>query len=442
MYPVLSRMAMDIISVQASSVAYESAFSTSGRVLSIRRTRLTSVSLEMCMCLKDHLDAKERKQDKSPLEIPLDFEEDVLDDEVQRKEAIPLSDEEIALDASSEGTLSPGGTRCVQLLMLLYVENGLLADFIMQNGQFHGMMVLEGLVYLHEQAGVLHRDVKGSKISTTNEMLDFGVATMLTEADVNIHSNVGTPYWMAPEELASRLKGCPIPILSARVVSIGAFIESPLKKIIVLQVTVHASGGTNRDAEYTLSKLLQMGMVTEYQNEFEMLINRVTRISKSLLKSFYISGLKVALQIELLRARPTTLGEAFSLARITDARFEDERFATAIAKPNDLNTRVRVQDLEETTRHKPNKVEAIKTSGPILLVELKYYAANQVGLIFNQSNEAIYYERILELIAGQLCQYLCKHVLGFEYDLQEANLQLKTWDPGIKIFQDNTLRIR
>ncbi|GJS00167.1 hypothetical protein Tco_0316675 [Tanacetum coccineum] len=80
-------------------------------VLSIRRTRLTPASLEMCMCLKDHLDAKERKQDKSPLEIPLDFEEDVLDDEVQRNEAIPLSDEEIALDASSEGTLSPGGPR-------------------------------------------------------------------------------------------------------------------------------------------------------------------------------------------------------------------------------------------------------------------------------------------------------------------------------------------
>ncbi|GJZ22330.1 zinc finger BED domain-containing protein RICESLEEPER 2 [Tanacetum coccineum] len=111
MYPVLSRMAMDIISVQASSVASESAFSTSGRVLSIRRTRLTPASLEMCMCLKDHLDAKESRQDKSPLEIPLDFEEDVLDDEVQRNEAIPLSDEEIALDASSEGTLSPGGPR-------------------------------------------------------------------------------------------------------------------------------------------------------------------------------------------------------------------------------------------------------------------------------------------------------------------------------------------
>ncbi|GJU11136.1 zinc finger BED domain-containing protein RICESLEEPER 2-like protein [Tanacetum coccineum] len=92
MFPVLSRMAMDIISVQASSVASESALSTSGRVLSIRRTRLNLESLEMCMCLKNHLDAKERKQDKYHLEIPLDFEEDVFDDEMQRNEAILLSD--------------------------------------------------------------------------------------------------------------------------------------------------------------------------------------------------------------------------------------------------------------------------------------------------------------------------------------------------------------
>nr|GEU29091.1 hypothetical protein [Tanacetum cinerariifolium] len=72
-FSVLSCMAMDILSVQATLVASESAFSTSGRVLSIRRTRLTPASLEMCMCLKDHLDAQERKQDKSTLETPVDF---------------------------------------------------------------------------------------------------------------------------------------------------------------------------------------------------------------------------------------------------------------------------------------------------------------------------------------------------------------------------------
>ncbi|GJU14442.1 zinc finger BED domain-containing protein RICESLEEPER 2-like protein [Tanacetum coccineum] len=109
--PVLSRMAMNILSVQATSVASESAFSTSGMVLSIRRTRLTSASLKMCMCLKDHLDAQERKQDKSTLETPVDFEEEILDAEVQANEVIPLSDEEIALDAdSSEGSMSGPGS--------------------------------------------------------------------------------------------------------------------------------------------------------------------------------------------------------------------------------------------------------------------------------------------------------------------------------------------
>ncbi|GKA76925.1 zinc finger BED domain-containing protein RICESLEEPER 2-like protein [Tanacetum coccineum] len=100
-FPVLSRMAMDILSVQATSVASESAFSTSGRVLSIQKTRLTPTSLEMCMCLKDHLDAQERKQDKSTLETLVDFEVEILDAEVQENEAIPLSDEEIALFLTS-----------------------------------------------------------------------------------------------------------------------------------------------------------------------------------------------------------------------------------------------------------------------------------------------------------------------------------------------------
>ncbi|GKD80660.1 hypothetical protein Tco_1347499 [Tanacetum coccineum] len=65
----------------------------------------------MCMCLKDHLDAQERKQDKSTLETPEYFEEEVLDAEVQTNEAILLFDEKIALDAaSSEGSLSGPGS--------------------------------------------------------------------------------------------------------------------------------------------------------------------------------------------------------------------------------------------------------------------------------------------------------------------------------------------
>ncbi|GJZ93689.1 hypothetical protein Tco_0665892 [Tanacetum coccineum] len=53
-----------------------------------------------------------------------------------------------------------------------------------------------------------------------------------------------------------------------------------------------------------------------------MLMNRVTDIPDSLLISFYISGLKLNLQHELLVSRPTTLGDVFSLARIIEARFE------------------------------------------------------------------------------------------------------------------------
>ncbi|GJU68878.1 hypothetical protein Tco_1255137 [Tanacetum coccineum] len=124
-----------------------------------------------------------------------------------------------------------------------------------------------------------------------------------------------------------------------------------------------ASGNSDRGVKNTLSKLLQMGTVAEYQNDFEMLINRVKVISESLLKSFYISGLKVALQIELLRARPATLAKAFSLACIIEAHFKDERSTTAIAKPNNLNTGVQVQNLEEMIRHKSNKSAISPTMG-------------------------------------------------------------------------------
>ncbi|GJY64113.1 zinc finger BED domain-containing protein RICESLEEPER 2 [Tanacetum coccineum] len=56
------------------SIASESAFSTSGRVLSIRRTRLTPTYLEMCICLKDHLDAAERIQHITSIEDGLEYE--------------------------------------------------------------------------------------------------------------------------------------------------------------------------------------------------------------------------------------------------------------------------------------------------------------------------------------------------------------------------------
>ncbi|GKB82239.1 hypothetical protein Tco_0949134 [Tanacetum coccineum] len=108
-----------------------------------------------------------------------------------------------------------------------------------------------------------------------------------------------------------------------------------------------ASGDSDQDEKDALYKLLQMGTVAEHQNEFEILINRVTRISQSLLTSFNISRLKLELQQELWRSRPTILGEAFSLAHIAKARYEEERATIAIAKPNNLTAKVQVQDLEK-----------------------------------------------------------------------------------------------
>ncbi|GKC51014.1 hypothetical protein Tco_1073759 [Tanacetum coccineum] len=81
-----------------------------------------------------------------------------------------------------------------------------------------------------------------------------------------------------------------------------------------------ALDGNDQDAEYAISKLLQIGTMEDYQREFEMLIKRVT-IPKSLLKSFYISALKLDLQCLLLRSNPKTLNEAFSLARAEETRF-------------------------------------------------------------------------------------------------------------------------
>ncbi|KAD1995860.1 hypothetical protein E3N88_42056 [Mikania micrantha] len=95
---VLSVMARDLLSIQASTVASESAFSLSGRVLSIRRTRLTPASLEMCICLKDHLDTMERVQHHILLEGELEVEETIHEVEVEEGMIFPLSHEEQAMD--------------------------------------------------------------------------------------------------------------------------------------------------------------------------------------------------------------------------------------------------------------------------------------------------------------------------------------------------------
>jgi hypothetical protein len=49
-YPTLRKVARDIFAIPISTVASESAFSTSGRILSEHRSRLTPDILEALMC--------------------------------------------------------------------------------------------------------------------------------------------------------------------------------------------------------------------------------------------------------------------------------------------------------------------------------------------------------------------------------------------------------
>jgi len=57
-YPTLRKIARDIFAIPVSTVASESAFSTSGRVLNEHRSRLTPEILEALMCSQDWMRRK------------------------------------------------------------------------------------------------------------------------------------------------------------------------------------------------------------------------------------------------------------------------------------------------------------------------------------------------------------------------------------------------
>jgi len=57
-YPILARMARDMLAVPASTVASESAFSSGEKVISAYRSRLTSKTVEALICLQDWIRGK------------------------------------------------------------------------------------------------------------------------------------------------------------------------------------------------------------------------------------------------------------------------------------------------------------------------------------------------------------------------------------------------
>ncbi|GJV19753.1 hypothetical protein Tco_1368773 [Tanacetum coccineum] len=64
----------------------------SGRVISPRRAKLTPVSVEVCICLKDHLDSMKQIQHISPLEGELEQ----VEEEIAMGIAGPIDEDEIA----------------------------------------------------------------------------------------------------------------------------------------------------------------------------------------------------------------------------------------------------------------------------------------------------------------------------------------------------------
>ncbi|KAH9678818.1 hypothetical protein KPL71_025874 [Citrus sinensis] len=77
------------------------------------------------------------------------------------------------------------------------------------------------------------------------------------------------------------------------------------------------------DHQGNLSKLTQTSTVADFQSAFEDLMNKVTGISEPLLISFFITGLKSDIRREFLFTRPTSLMEAFALARAYEARSDE-----------------------------------------------------------------------------------------------------------------------
>ncbi|KAJ9553532.1 hypothetical protein OSB04_017577 [Centaurea solstitialis] len=101
-FPILSSIALDVLTIQASTVASESAFSLSGRVISERRSRLSPQSVECCICLKDFLDGEDRIQHEQDLTRDLDgIEDNLYENEVDEGITPPVTEYGSSSDATT-----------------------------------------------------------------------------------------------------------------------------------------------------------------------------------------------------------------------------------------------------------------------------------------------------------------------------------------------------
>ncbi|GKC18558.1 hypothetical protein Tco_1020708 [Tanacetum coccineum] len=203
------------------------------------------------------------------------------------------------------------------------------------------------------------------------------------------------------------------------------------------------------DPQGALSKLLQLGTVEDYHREFEKLMNRVTDIPDSLLISFYISGLKLHLQRELLVSKPTTLGDVFSLARTTEARLDDQAAPVAGMSAgleankviNDGDGEVKVLnlvqqaiDVESTSDNDArDQASELKTK---VLVDGKQDEAKVVKVVGVADEQNINEPNVLEgnrvIGVGRLND---KHI---KKKKMEAAIQRRLWIPELRVLFKTT----
>ncbi|OMO55084.1 reverse transcriptase [Corchorus capsularis] len=74
-----------------------------------------------------------------------------------------------------------------------------------------------------------------------------------------------------------------------------------------------------------LFKLKQTGMVAQYQQEFELLSNRVSALTDEHLLNLFISGLRYDIQQEVVILNPLSLTQAFALAKLQEVKLNDSR---------------------------------------------------------------------------------------------------------------------
>jgi hypothetical protein len=86
----------------------------------------------------------------------------------------------------------------------------------------------------------------------------------------------------------------------------------------VLAIQVRIGKGSYDNLMENLSKLKQIGLLEEYKTQFELLANRVLRLSNSHKLSIFLKGLRDDIRVPVMMFNPKTLNDAYVLARMEE----------------------------------------------------------------------------------------------------------------------------